>query len=91
MPESHEPLISRTTGNKLVIAGASALMTALLGWIVVAELDTRANELMVRRELDALRAWLEENEDDQANMTKRIDKLYEISLEHAREQHATTD
>ena len=78
MPESHEPLISRTTGNKLVIAAIAGIVTALMSWMVVATLETRQNELLVRNELQDIRSWLEENEDDQADMTARIDTMMEM-------------
>ena len=74
----HEPLISRTTGNKLIIAAIAGIVTALMSWMVVATLETRQNELLVRNELQDIRSWLEENEDDQADMTARIDRLMEM-------------
>ena len=74
----HEPLISRTTGNKLIIAAIAGIVTALMSWMVVATLETRQNELLVRNELQDIRSWLEENEDDQADMTARIDTMMEM-------------
>ena len=74
----HEPLISRTTGNKLVVAAIAGIVTALMSWMVVATLETRQNELLVRNELQDIRSWLEENEDDQADMTARIDTMMEM-------------
>ena len=75
---AHEPLISRTTGNKLIVAAVAGIVTALMSWMVLATLETRQNELLVRNELQDIRSWLEENEDDQADMTARIDRLMEM-------------
>ena len=86
MDNPQEPLLGKTTANKLLVAAIAGSLTALFGWLTVAELDSRATDLMVKQELSALRSWLEENENHQLLMTRRIDMLYEIGVENARQQ-----
>jgi DNA-binding sugar fermentation-stimulating protein len=78
MSVESKPLISATTGNKLLLTILLAATTALTGWLVNATLETKRNELLILKEVEWLHDWLQENEDDLNYTNQRIDILMEM-------------
>lgn len=73
-----KPLISATTGNKLLIAAIVALGTALVGWLTTSILDTRSHALALERTQKMHGEWLQDMDRAYERASVRIDKIIEL-------------
>ena len=74
----NKPLLSSTTGNRILVAALAAILTALLGWITSSVLQTKSEYSMLSDEQEWMKSWMRENESDLGYNNQRIDILMEM-------------
>lgn len=74
----NKPLLSSTTGNRILVAALAAILTALLGWITSSVLQTKSEYSMLSDEQEWMKSWMRENESDLGYTNQRIDILMEM-------------
>ena len=79
--KENNPLISATTGNKIIVAVVVAIGTAVATWAVTSLLDVKSKVGGLEAEAQNFHEWLTGIDDRNNRIESRVDRLMRLVLE----------